>query len=99
MFYMVSSEVEDLHLIVLSYSTLVLGDFRVLLWDTFICFTCYFYQFSHQLSLTRFICLLVCERISGAPFIPPCSMVLDVELDAYRRASDADAELGAFTYL
>ena len=78
----------------------------LMFWETFtgfalgyaLCFTCCFHEFSHQLSLTRFICLLVCERMAGAPFIPQCSMVLDVDLDAYRKASNADAELGAFTF-
>ena len=62
-------------------------------WETFsgfvlgyvYCLSCCFHDFSHQLSLTR--------------FIPRCSMVLDVDSDAYRRASEADAELGAFIYL
>ena len=63
------------------------------------CLSCCFHEFSHQPSLTSFICLLVCERMAGAPFIPRCSMVLDVDLDAYRRESNADAELGAFTFL
>ena len=79
----------------------------LMFWETFtgfvlgyaLCFTCCFHEFSHQLSLTRFICLLVCERIAGAPFIPRCSISWMWNLDAYRRASDADAELGVFTFI
>ena len=75
---------------------IILGDFSGFVLGYVYCFTCVFYEFSHQPSLTRFICLLVCERIAGAPFIPRCSMSWMWNLDAYRRASDADAELGVF---
>ena len=78
---------------------IILGDFSGFVLGYVYCLSCCFHEFSHQPSLTRFICLLVCERIAGAPFIPRCSMSWMWNLDAYRRASDADAELGVFTFI